>query len=99
LHLATVFQTGIYSSQIGKLKSVFDPLVIEIIQFYDRLSNLERIKSRLTVVSFQLTTGVKEDAQREATAEHYRNTLDEVIKRINLLLLAADALIRKLPED
>jgi hypothetical protein len=98
LHLATVFQTGIYSSQIGKLKDVFDPLVIEIIQFYDRLSNLERIKSRLTVVSFDLTTGVKDDADREGTAEHYRNTLDEVIKRIDLLLPAADALVSGLPE-
>jgi len=56
LHLVTAFQTGIYSSQIGKLKNVFDPLVIEVIQFYDKLTNLERVKSRLTVVSFELAT-------------------------------------------
>jgi hypothetical protein len=54
LHLAAVFQTGIYSSQVGKLKNVFDSLVIEIIQFYDRLSNLEKIKARLTAISFEL---------------------------------------------
>src|SRR5260370_10241140 len=28
LHLATTFQTAIYTSQIGKLKSVSDPLLI-----------------------------------------------------------------------
>jgi hypothetical protein len=95
LHLATTFQTGIYSSQVGRLNDVFDPLVIEVVQFYDRLMNLEKIKSRLTEVSFDLTTGaaMKEDA----TAMHYCDTLDEVIRRINQLLPAVDALIRKLP--
>jgi len=100
LHLGAVFQTGIYSSQVGKLKQVFDPTVIEVIQFYDKLANLERIKSRLTVVSFELTTGAKGDADAEmAMAAHYCTTLDEVIKRLNQLLPEVEALIRKLPED
>ena len=43
LHLSTTFQTAIYASQIGKLKSVADPLLIEIIRFYDSLSNVERV--------------------------------------------------------
>jgi hypothetical protein len=34
-----------------------------------------------------------------AIADHYRDTLDEIIKRINQLLPEADTLIRKLPED
>jgi hypothetical protein len=100
LHLVTVFQIGIYSSQVGKLKNVLDPLVIEIIQFYDRLSNLERIKSRLTEVSFELTTVPKGNGdEKAAIAAHYRTTLDELIKRINQLLPVADALIRKLPKE
>jgi hypothetical protein len=94
LHLATTFQTGIYSSQIGRLNDVFDPLVIEVVQFYDSLMNLEKVKSRLTEVSFDLTTGAAR--KEDATAVHYRNTLDEVIRRINQLLPAVDALIRKL---
>ncbi len=101
LHLATTFQTGIYSSQIGKLKDVSDPLVMSVIRFYDRLSNLERVKSRLTTVSFELATlaGAEQDSAKDlATAEHYRTTLDEVIKRINQLLSEADSLIPNLPE-
>jgi len=97
LHLATNFQTGIYSSQVGKLNDVFDPLVIEVVQFYDSLMNLEKIKSRLTVVSFDLTTGTTEADKIIAMAVHYRSTLDEVIRRINQLLPTSDDLIRKLP--
>lgn len=95
LHLSTVFQTGIYSSQVGKIRDVFDPLIINVIQFYDRLANLERVKSRLTLVSFDLATNAAGDPQ--ATAVHYRDTLNEVIKRIEKLLPDADALIGKLP--
>ncbi len=95
LHLGTFFQTGIYASQVGKLRDVFDSLVIEVIQFYDKLANLERVKSRLTVVSFELATNVAGDSG--ASALHYRDTLDEVINRIEKLLPEADALIRKLP--
>jgi hypothetical protein len=95
LHLSTVFQTGIYSSQVGKLRDIFDSLVIEVIQFYDKLANLERVKSRVTEVSFELATNAAGDS--EATAVHYRDTLDEVIKRIGKLLPEADELIRKLP--
>ena len=97
LHLATAFQTGIYAHQIGKLKDVFDPLVIECIQFYDKLANLERLKTRLTTVSFELATGVSTETG-QGTAIHYRDTLDEIIKRINQLLPAADSLINKLPK-
>src|SRR5271167_3821506 len=45
LHLATAFQTGVYTSQLGRLRDVSDPLVLEIIRFYDQLSNLERVKN------------------------------------------------------
>ena len=52
------------------------------------------------MVSFELTTGAKGDADAEmAMAAHYRTTLDEVIKRLNQLLPEVEALIRRLPED
>ncbi len=49
LHLATAFQTGVYTCQLGKLRDVFDPIVLEVISFYDQLSNLERVKNHITV--------------------------------------------------
>ena len=55
LYLATAFQRGIYDTQINKLKSVTDPLVIEVVQIYDKLPNLERVKSHVFSVSFELT--------------------------------------------
>jgi len=97
LYLATAFQRGIYDSQISKLKSVADPLVIEIVQFYDKLSNLERVKSHLTSVSFELT-GLREDDERAVPlATKYYSALNEIIKRINELLPRISSLIAKLP--
>ena len=101
LYLATVFQTGIYASQLGKLKSVHHPMVIEVISFYDKLSNLEKIKSHLLPVSFDLTrlTETKEDLEREGPIVGlYRGGLDEVIKRIKELLPVIETLITKLPQ-
>jgi hypothetical protein len=46
-----------------------------------------------------LATGIKDAANINGISDHYRDTLDEIIKRINQLLPEADALIRKLPED
>jgi len=98
LQLATVFQTGVFSSQIGKLKRVFDPLVIDVIHFYDKVANLERIKSRLTTVAFELGSGAVGGERAGAVALQYRGTLVELIRRINLLLPEVSALIDRLPE-
>ncbi len=101
LHLATTFQTGVYSCQLGMLRDVSDPLVPEIIRFYDRLSNLERVKNHATARLFELTALAKsrEDILREQSMTiDYASTLDEAIKRINQLLPAAESLINKLPQ-
>jgi hypothetical protein len=101
LHLATTFQTAIYASQLGKLRDVSDPLLIDVIQFYDKLSNLERIKSRLISQSLDLTrlTENFDDALKEGPmVSLYSSGLDEVIKRINDLLPTAQSLVIGLPE-
>jgi hypothetical protein len=101
LHTVTVFQTGIYASQLSKLRDVFDPLVMEVIRFYDKLSNLERVKSKLASVSTDLATwtGATQHGRIGGPlATHYATTLDEVIKRINQILPDADNLIIKLPQ-
>jgi hypothetical protein len=101
LHLATAFQTAIFISQVGKLKSVADPLLIEIIRFYDKLSNLEMVKSHFTSVSFELTrlTTAHEDYLREGPlASQYRSALDEIIKRINELFPVVQSLLAKIQE-
>lgn len=99
LHLGAAFQTGIYTCQIARLRQVFDPIVIEVIQFYDRLANIERIKSHLMAASLELVTEAKEKIRvDDARAVHYRNTLREVIRRLEQMLPAAEELIRKLPQ-
>jgi hypothetical protein len=100
LHLATTFQIGVYTSQLGKIRDVADPVVLEIIRFYDQLSNLERIKSHTAARSFELTVLPKSaaDTEREQSiALDYASSLEEVIKRINQLIPAADSLMSKLP--
>lgn len=101
LYLATSFQTGVYTCQLGKLRDVFDPLVLEVIRLYDQLSNLERVKNHITRRSFDLAalTGSTMDNEKESPlAQDYMSSLDEVIKRINTLLLESDGLIKKLPQ-
>jgi len=40
---AFAFRTSVYTSQVGKLRSVDDPLMIEIIHFYSDLGTLQHI--------------------------------------------------------
>jgi hypothetical protein len=99
LYLPTDFQRGIFDSQIGKLKSVADPLVIEVIQFYDKVSNLEKVKVHFTSVAFDLT-GLpfepKENDRTEPLVAKYYPALNEIIKRINELLPIVSGLLAKL---
>lgn len=96
-HLLPVFQTGIYSSQVGKIKDVRDTRIPEIIRFYDRLSNLERIKSRATTLSYELPTLNSRDTEKaQLLGREYASVLDEVIRRINLLLPEVEGLITRL---
>lgn len=100
LHLTTFFQTGVYSSQLPKLRDVTDPIVLETIRFYDRLANLERIKIRATELSYDLTILPRSNEgmlKADPIAGQYLSSLDEVMKRISQLLPAADALTGKLP--
>lgn len=101
LYLSTPFQTGVYTCQLGKLRDVFDPLVLEVIRFYDQLSNLEKVKNHVARRSFELAalTGSSADKEKEQPlAQDYISSLDEAIKRINTLLLESEALMSKLPQ-
>jgi hypothetical protein len=101
LHLSTVFQTGVYTSQLGRLRDVSDSVVLEIIRFYDQLSNLERVKAHVSARSFELAvlTGSNEDIEREnPIACVYASSLEEVLRKINQLIPAIIILISKLPE-
>jgi len=99
LHLLTNFRRGIYDSQIGKLKDVSSPRAIELVQFYDRISNLERVKARFNSISFDLTSlsGTHEDDPRERPLMmQYRLALDEITRRITELLPILSHLLDKL---
>lgn len=101
LHFAPVFQTGVYTCQVGKLRDISNPLVLEIIRFYDQLSNLERVKNHTAARAFELTglTTSKEDSLKgQFVSSDYFSSLEEVIRRINQLLSAANGLINKLPQ-
>jgi len=98
LYLVSTFPTAVYASQIGRLKDVSDPLIIEVLEFYSNLSNLERIKSHLTSASFDLTKLTEQEAHREGPlAGLYGSSLSEVIRRTTELLAAAERVIAKLP--
>lgn len=96
LHLASAFLTTIYSSQLGRVKDVSNALVIEVIAFYGSLANLERVKSHVTTASIEITT-LARDKIGDELVRHYLSALDEVIRRVQILLPAAEELVRKLP--
>jgi hypothetical protein len=99
LHLATNFHTTVFSSQLGKLNDVTDPLVLEVIKIYADLSNLERVKARMLSASENLTTWGSGDPNRlDALAFHYRSTLEQVIRRIEKMLPQLTLLLPRLPE-
>lgn len=101
LYLSTSFQTGVYNCQLGKLRDVFDPLVLEVIRFYDQLSNLERVKDHISRRSFELAvlTGSNSDKEKEQPlAQDYVSSLEEAIRRINTLLLESEGLTGRLPQ-
>ena len=101
LHLSPRFQTGVYTSQLGRLRDVSDSVILEIIRFYDQLSNLEIVKAHVTARSYELSalTESSDDTERETPiASDYVGSLKEVIRRIKQLISAADALIPKLPQ-
>jgi hypothetical protein len=101
LHLSPKFQTGVYSSQLARLRDVSDSLILDIIRFYDQLSNLEIVKAHVSARSFELSalTGSYEGLEKEnPIASDYMSSLEEVNKRINQLIPAADTLISKLPQ-
>ncbi|MGI0084101.1 MAG: hypothetical protein ACREBQ_03370 [Nitrososphaerales archaeon] len=98
VHLVSTFQTSIYSSQLSKLKNLADPLVYEVVRLYTNLSNLEIVKSHIASRSFELMTLQDNEAGKEAgIVTIYRSALDEVIKRMNAIISAAESLIPKLP--
>lgn len=102
LHLSPKFQVGVYTSQLAKLRDVSDSVVLEIIRFYDQLSNLEIVKAHVTARSFELSalTESNGDIEKEnPIGSDYVSSLEEVKRRvINQLIPAADALIPKLPQ-
>lgn len=101
LHLSTTFQTGVYNSQLGKLRDVSDPLILEVIRLYDQLSNLERVKAHVAKRAFELAalTNSGTDLEHEnPIASDYESSLKEVQKRISKLIPDTDNLISKLPQ-
>jgi len=74
---------------------------LEIIRFYDQLSNLEIVKAHVTARSFELSalTESNGDIEKEnPIGSDYVSSLEEVKRRINQLIPAADELISKLPQ-
>jgi hypothetical protein len=100
LHLSPKFQIGVYTSQLARLRDVSDSVILEIIRFYDQLTNLEIVKAHVTARSFELSalTGSSDDIERESPiAGDYVFSMEEVTRRIKQLIPAADELIKKLP--
>jgi hypothetical protein len=101
IHLSTQFQIGVYTSQLSRLRDVSDPIILDIIKFYDQLSNLEIIKDHVTSRSFELVmlTEQPNDIGKEGPlGADYLSSLEEVRRRLGDLISSVGGLIRRLPQ-
>ncbi len=100
VYLVTSFHTSVYTSQLSKLRDLSDPRVFEIARFYDDLSNLEKIKSHHSSASFDLTRLTEQDTPKEGPLVGlYTSALNEIVRRIEGLLPAANTRIAILPHQ
>jgi hypothetical protein len=72
---APTFRTTIFTSQVGKLRDVDDPLLIEVAHFYSDFGTLERIFEGANHLGREFSNTVTLSAQRDAIGASLESAL------------------------
>ncbi len=95
---AATFRTTVFSTQLGKLSDLSDPLIMALIKFYSDIPMLERIielLNRKSGEAFKATTGVQQTTvivEILSMAQILREQLSGFLRQI-------DRLLPKLPDE
>ena len=94
---AATFRTTVFSTQLGKLSDLSDPLIMALIKFYSDIPMLERIIELLNRKSeaFKAATGVQ---QTTVTAE-ILSTAQILSEQLSGFLRQIDRLLPRLPDE
>ena len=94
--LAGGFRTIVFTSQIGKMSNLADPVVIEIVKFYSDLSTLEELKlslNRRATEGYRISDGEMQK-RHAATIGSILQVMEEEFPKY---LSRAKSLLTKLP--
>lgn len=64
--IAATLRTSVFTSQLGKVRNVDDPLTLEVIHFYSDLGNLEKIIEGVNRTSIEFVTAEAGNQKHEA---------------------------------
>jgi hypothetical protein len=92
-----VLRTTVFSSQLGKLKQVDDPLVLDVIHFYSDLGALEQAVKDTNAASGPYNVSLPHDGTRGKTLPVLAAALEALTKQIETTLARLDELRAKLP--
>ncbi|HUN63025.1 MAG TPA: hypothetical protein VMU53_13600, partial [Candidatus Sulfotelmatobacter sp.] len=62
---AVEWRTNVFSSQLGKLRDVADPLLIEVIHFYGEFGVLDQVRGAVNAVSAEFTAADASSGERD----------------------------------
>lgn len=82
-HFAFALRTSVFTSQIGKLRDVADPLMIEIIHFYSDLDTLERIFESVNGFSAEYTHASAGSGEKDSARARLVSGLTELQLQIS----------------
>jgi hypothetical protein len=94
---ALALRTSVFASQIGKLRDVGDPLLIEIIHFYSDLGTLERVFEGANNTSREFTRADIFSGEQDKIRPRLVSTMIELQNQMNIVLTRLRVLRRKLP--
>jgi hypothetical protein len=95
--LALRLRTSVFSSQIGKLSDVADPLMIEVIHFYSDLGTLEQVFEEVNRRGDEYNHASVPSGERDAVRLRLTAALSELEKYISAFSEELKKLRAKLP--
>jgi hypothetical protein len=91
------FRTSVFTSQIGKLQDVADPLLIEVVHFYSDFGTLESVLNATNEVSAEFTRAPSGRDGKERIRPRLKSTLIELDRQFRIFGDRLNKTRRKLP--
>lgn len=95
--IAAAFRTIVFTSQLGKLRDVDDPLLVEVVHFYSDLAVLERIIESLNETGAEYTRAPVPSGEKDSVRPRLLSTLRVLQEQFAVFGARLQKLRAKLP--